>query len=111
MALPKKKSRSITLESIKYTWLVSPNDGYNVFVAQQADCQGSKIEVYFETDVNAYWVAFPQVSQLNLQLIKPREAALIILQAQQLGWEPEKGGKPLSYDWAGERLTPRKTIS
>ncbi|MBC6613215.1 hypothetical protein H8B15_20000 [Hymenobacter sp. BT507] len=108
MAFPKKKSRTITIEGIQYIWLVSPNDGFNVFVAQQAGCQGRKIEVYFDTDINAYWVAFPHVSQLNLQIIRPKEATLIIQQARQLGWEPEQKGNPVVYDWIGESVIPRK---
>ena len=31
MALPKKNSRTIVIDDIKYRWLVGPNDGYNVF--------------------------------------------------------------------------------
>jgi hypothetical protein len=74
MALPKKKSRTILIDSIKYRWLVGPNDGYNVFVAQKEGINGRIIEVYFDTDIDSYWVKFPEVDNLNLKIIRPFKA-------------------------------------
>jgi hypothetical protein len=111
MALPKKKARIITVDRIQYNWLVGPNDGFNLFVAQKLGVQGQKIEVYFNTDLNAHWTELPYTSPLNLKIIKPREAAVIIQQALQLGWRPDEKGKPLVYDLLGESLIPRKAVA
>jgi len=39
MALPKKKSRLITIDGVTYRWLVGPNDGYNIFVAEKEEAK------------------------------------------------------------------------
>jgi hypothetical protein len=69
MALPKKKSRTISIDNIIYRWLVGPNDGYNVFVAQKEGVEGRIIEVLFDTDINSLWIEFPNVDHLNLKII------------------------------------------
>jgi len=96
---PKKKSRTISIDVIKYRWLVGPNDGYNVFVAQKEGANGRIIEVYFQTDINAYWIEFPNVDNLNLKIIMPKDSETIIRQALQLGWnrlirQYTEGGHP-----------------
>lgn len=108
MALPKKKSRTILIDNIKYHWLVGPNDGYNVFVAQQEGVKGRIIKVYFATDINSYWVEFPNVDNLNLKIIKPKDAEAIIRQALQLGWNPEEPGNPIVHDLIDNKLLKRK---
>ena len=111
MALPKKKSRTILIDNIKYLWLVGPNDGYNVFVAQKEGTSGRIIEVYFATDINSYWVEFPNVENLNLKIIKPKDSETIIRQALQLGWNPEQKGNPLVYDLIDNKLVKRQKAS
>ncbi len=108
MALPKKKSRIITIDGIKYRWLVGPNDGYNVFVAQKEGVDGRIIEVYFKTDISALWVEFPNVDHLNLKVINPKDSETIIRQALQLGWDPEEKGNPVVYDLIDDKLQKRK---
>lgn len=66
MVLPKKKSKTIVIDGIKYRWLVGPNDGYNVFVAQKEGINGRIIEVYFETDIDSYWIEFPNVDNRSV---------------------------------------------
>ena len=107
MALPKKKSRIILIDNVKYRWLVGPNDGYNVFVAQKEGIKGRIIEVYFETDINALWLEFPNIDHLNLKIIKPKESEAIIRQALQLGWNPEEKGNPIVYDLIDSKLSKR----
>jgi hypothetical protein len=107
MALPKKKSRTIVVDGIKYCWLVGPNDGYNVFVAQKEGIHGRIIEVYFDTDVNSFWVEFPNVDNLNLKIIKPKDSESIIRQAIQLGWNPDEKGTPIVYDLIDNKLLGR----
>jgi hypothetical protein len=73
MSFPKKKSRTISIDGIKYYWLVGPNDGYNVFVAEKVGVKGRRIEVIFPTDINSLWLEFPKIDDLNLKIIKPKE--------------------------------------
>jgi hypothetical protein len=107
MALPKKKSRTIVIDNIKYCWLVGPNDGYGVFVAQKEGVSGRIIEVYFDTDINSYWVKFPNTDNLNLRIITPKVAETIIRQALQMNWKPEEKGKPLVYDLIDNEVVKR----
>lgn len=107
MALPKKKSRLITIDAHQFRWLVGPNDGYNVFVAQKEEVNGQKIEVYFETEINKVWTEFPHIQNMNLKILKPKDAESIIRQAIQLGWYPDAHGRPLVFDLKGDALIPR----
>lgn len=108
MALPKKKSRIILIDNVKYRWLVGPNGGYNVFVAQKEGVSGRIIEVYFNTDINSYWAEFPNVDKLNLKIIKPKDSETIIRQALELGWNPEQKGTPLVYNFIDNRIIKRQ---
>jgi hypothetical protein len=108
MALPKKKSRTIVIDNIKYRWIVGPNDGYNIFIAQKDGVNGRIIEVYFKMYINSYWTEFPNVDNLNLKIIKPKDSESIIRQALQLGWNPEEKGIPLVYDLIDDKLLKRK---
>ena len=108
MALPKKKSRTILIDSVKYRWLVGPNDGYNIFVAQKEGVDGRIIEVYFDIYINSQWIKFTDGGDLNLKIIKPKDSETIIRQALQLGWNPEERGIPLVYDLIDNRLLKRE---
>lgn len=107
MALPKKKSRIINIDNIEYRWLVGPNDGYNVFVAEKENIKGQIIEVYFETDINNFWVEFPNVKKLNLKILKPKDAELIIRQALDIGWDPDIKGKPMVFHLKNNKIIKR----
>lgn len=107
MALPKKKSRLITIDDQQYRWLVGPNDGYNVFVAEKEAVKGRKIEVYFATEINKFCVEFSYTDKLNLKILKPKDAAFIIRQALILGWNPEEKGNPIRFDWVGEEVVKK----
>lgn len=109
MALPKKKSRLITVDGFQYRWIVGPNDGYSVFVAEKEQLKGRKIEVFFDTDVDRFWVEFPNVETLNVKIVKPKDAQAIIQQAIKMGWNPEEKGVPLRFDWLEETLILRKS--
>lgn len=108
MAIPKKKSRIITIDDIQYRWIVGPNDGYNVFVAEKENVKGRKIEVYFETNISSFWIKFPNAESLNLKILKPNDAESIIKQALKIGWNPDEKGNPLVFDWIEEKLIKRK---
>jgi hypothetical protein len=99
--------RTILIDGIKYRWLVEPNHGYNVFVAQKEGVEGRIIEVYFATDIASYWIEFPNVDNLNLKVFMPKDSEIIIRQALQLGWDPEEKGSPIVYDLIDNKLSKR----
>lgn len=107
MSLPKKKSRLITVDDLQFRCMIGTNNGYNIFYAELEGAKGQIIEVFFDTDIDKYWVEFPNVSNLNLKVLKPKEFVFIIRDALKLGWNPEEKGKPLLFDFQKERLTQR----
>ena len=105
MALTKKKSRPIIIDNENYRWLISTRGkGIIAFIAEKQNSNGSIIEVKIESDINELWTEFPNVSELNLKVIKPKDAELIIRQARKLGWNPEQSGKPNKFDFDGQKL-------
>ncbi|MFK8161448.1 MAG: hypothetical protein AB8H12_03210 [Lewinella sp.] len=108
MALSKKHSRLITVDNQRFRWLVSPNDGYCIFIAEKEEVNGQKIEVYFDTDINNFWLSFPDVEHLNLKVLYPKDAAPIIGQALKDGWKPDKKGSPLVFDWKDNKIIKRE---
>ncbi len=109
MALNKKKSRLITIESNQYRWVVSPNSGFNVFVAEKEDVKGRKIEVYFDRYINKFQSRFDPVVQKELKIIKPKDAESIIREAIKKGWNPHEKGRPVVFDLEGENLVERES--
>jgi len=107
MSLSKKKSRTIVVENTTYRWVVSPDSGYGVFVAEKENIKGRKIEVYFDTDIDSFWIEFPNTEKLNLRLITPIDAASIISEAIKQGWNPEERGKPIVFDLDNDNLIKR----
>lgn len=108
--LSKKKSRPITIGEDNYRWVVSPDSGYVVFVAESADTPARKIEVYVDSDIDQMWVAFPYTESLNLKVLKPKDAVSIISQAIEQGWNPAEKGKPLVFDYLKDgTVAARKT--
>ena len=108
MALPKKKSRIIEIDTISYRWMVGPNDMYNVFVAEKESIKGSRIEVYFHPSINKSLGEYPDPDKRNLKIITPKNAALIIRQALQMGWDPEKKSAPIVYDLNEDKMIKRE---
>ncbi len=107
MALSKKKSRLITIGDTPYRWLVSSNMGKNVFVAEQEGVKGCRMEAYFERYKNIFANPGLLKSKENLMIIKPGDAASIILQALDHGWTPDSKGKPMVFDLKAGLLIPR----
>lgn len=103
MSFPRTKTRTLIVAGTPYHWLVGPNDGYNLFVAEKAGSNGRRLEVY----VDPYTGAAPNAAP-TLLIIKPREAALLIQQALQLGWHPAERGRPVVFDWRPAGLIPRQ---
>lgn len=97
--LSKKKSRPITVGDKDFRWAISPDSGYVVFVAERATEPARKIEIYVNSDIDRMWVEFPATDDLNLKVVKPKDAASMISQAIELGWDPAEKGKPLVFDY------------
>lgn len=107
MAIPKKKSRIIHIDQVEYRWIVGPNDGYNLFYAEKEGTKGRMITIFFDTDINEFWVEFPFVDKLNLKILKPKDAEFIIRQALKMGWNPDEKGIPIIFDWKENELIKR----
>jgi len=104
------KSRPIKVRDCNYRWAISPGNGYVVFVAESADDPASKIEVYVETEINQMWLEFPHNDGQNLKVVTPKDAASIISQAIDKGWNPTEKGKPLVFDYLKDgNLAARRT--
>ena len=97
MAINKKHTRLITCNGRKFWWKVSPQNSLIKFIAGDGENNGRMIEVLIESDINRFWVEFPDVSELNLKVITPKDAASFILQALANGWNSEEKGSVLKY--------------
>lgn len=103
MAIKKKNSRCIICNGIKFRWTISPGSHFVNFVAE-GEGKGRKIEVLVESGINRFWTEFSDVSDLNLRVIMPRDAASFILKALDDGWNPEEKGKSIKYRLLADRL-------
>ncbi|MCR8633899.1 hypothetical protein [Paenibacillus radicis (ex Xue et al. 2023)] len=82
MTLSKKGSRRIFVADEEYRWTISASiKGRIVLIVEHRMEMGQRIEVYVQSDINDFWVEFPYVNDLKLKVIKPKEVALIILEA------------------------------
>ena len=104
VAIPNKNSRKIVVGNETYRWVISPNDGYIVFIAEQAEFEGRRVEVYMRSDINELWVDSPSIQDLYLKIIKPKNAESIISQAIKKGWNPKEKGTPIIFDLAEDFL-------
>ena len=57
-----------------------------------------------ESDVNRFWIEFPHVTDLNLQVIMPKDASSFILKALEDGWDPKEKGKSIKYKLLADKL-------
>jgi len=107
MTVNKKDSRKIVIDNEIFMWAISPGSGYLVLVAEYACEKGRRIEVYITSDINGYWTNFPEVSEMNLKVIKPKDVETMIKQAIKDGWNPKERGKPITYDYKEEKMIKR----
>lgn len=104
MAISKKNSRLIECDGRKFRWTISPATDYIKFIAEEAEKSGRKIEVTITSDIDRLWLEFPNISNLNLKVIKPKDVASFISQALKDGWNPEEKGSPFKYRLQGDEL-------
>jgi len=104
MSLSKKKSRTIKVDDADFRWTISPKNNQLVFVAEAIDTKGRKIEVTIESDIDKFWTEFPNGDDLNLKIVKPKDAEKIITQALKFGWIPSDKGSPLRFKFENDKL-------
>lgn len=109
MAIPNKNSRKIVVGNKTYKWIVSPKDKYIILVAEQKEFKGRRIEVYIRSDIKNYHINSPNIEDLNIKIIKPKDVELIIIQAIEQGWNSEEKGSPIIFDLVGDLLVKRKS--
>ncbi len=100
MTLPKKHSRSIAVDSIRYRYSVSRSGANDVGVfplnltVQIESGHGCilKVNGMFTRD---YWLDVPEPAPLdNYFTLQPGQVATIIRHALRCGWPPAVTGKP-----------------
>jgi hypothetical protein len=107
MTLARKGTRRITVEGTAYRWVVAPNDGYMVLVAESADGPGQRLEAYFryhDLCEPAEAGAFRVVGQRRS--IRPGVVRAIVQAALGRGWQPTKRGLPSFRVYDADRLVP-----
>ena len=89
MAIPNKNSRKIFVADETYRWIISPDDGFIVFVVEHENVKGRRLEVNIHS---------------NSKIINPKDAELIIYRAIEKGWNPKEKGSPLIFDLSDDYL-------
>ncbi len=108
MTLRKAGTRKLMVENDEYRWIIAPRSrGIIVLVVEYSEEKGQKLEVHLESDINEFWIEFPYVEDLYLKIITPKEVAIIIAKAIELGWKAKQKGKPLVFNWNDNRLVMR----
>ena len=100
MALPKKKSRLISVEDTKFRYIIStgkPDEHWNFrlsLIVQDASGKGNilKIEGLVTRD---FWLDFPNSrNKENYPVLKPKDVAEAIKYGIKSGWQPKENNKP-----------------
>ncbi|BBI35958.1 hypothetical protein [Cohnella abietis] len=107
MTISKNGSRKISVGQETFNWVITPLvKGILVLNVQHDEYKGQLIRVNIESDINEFWIEFPNVESLNNKIVKPAEVATIITKAIKQGWSPRGRGSPLSFKLSGENLIP-----
>jgi hypothetical protein len=107
MALAMKGSRRITVAGTLYRWVLSPDDGYMVLVAELRDQPGQRLEAFFR-----YHDLYEPAEGGSLRIVGQRRSVssgvvrTIILAALARGWEPSQRGLQSFRIQDAEQLVP-----
>jgi len=106
ITLPRKGSRTIDIENIKYRYKVTGNDMSIDVIVEKENCHGQKLVSTFEYHNElASGEQKPQERKVTPATIKS-----LIINALNSGWQPETKGKKELY-LNGEIITPIKNNS
>ena len=99
MTLPRKNSRTLTIDSTKYRWLVSVHHGVLHLTVESDDDPGQILQAFFEPhdqfkrNENGNWSFHRQGRSIT-----PETVARIIRHGLANGWQPaSKGQKPIQF--------------
>ena len=83
------KFRKINIDGDVYGWMIKGIRGYSILHVEPFYEDGSRLEVYVESDLWNFWIDFPKCKDYNLRVITPKEIRFIILKAISKGWNPK----------------------
>ena len=109
MALPKKNSRSITVDQTRYRWLVTMHQRVLNLTIEAEDEPGQTLQAFFQPHdqfkrkTGGEWAFYRQGRSLT-----PRDVSRIIRHGLANDWQPHsRGRKPIRfYTWDAERIAP-----
>jgi len=102
MALSKRKSRTISVNGVKYRWALSPDSGCMWLIIEDADSPGQLVEARF--DIHDAVAPDGRLSSQRA-CVSPGVVRTIILHALHRGWHPQQRGlKALRID--GDVVSP-----
>ena len=109
MTLPKKNSRTLTVDAARYRWLVSVHHGVLHLTVESADEPGQTLQAFFQPHDqfkrknDGQWSFHRQG-----RTITPETVARIIRHGIANGWEPRSPGKkPIQFHaWDTDKVTP-----
>ncbi|MEH2356376.1 hypothetical protein [Nostoc sp.] len=105
MGLPKKGTRTISVDKTTYKWVVSPDSGYMWLIVEQKDTQGQRLIAGFKYhntyvhDEAGNWRCFVQQRSISPSLVKS-----VILLALKRGWKPTQSRLGAFSFWADEEF-------
>lgn len=105
MTISKKGSRKIVIGQESYRWVIAPSArGTFTLTVQHYAVKGQLLRVDIESEINEFWLEFPNVETLNYKIVMPAEIAFIINEAIQQGWKPREKGKLIRFKLSENKL-------
>lgn len=110
MTLPKKKSRTITVDSVSYRWLVGIVNHRIHLTIEANDQNGQVLQAHFEPhDQFKMQSSGGWTFKKQGRSIRPRDVEKVIHHALANGWQPNEPLKPMFFNsWQTEGLIPHK---
>ncbi|WP_444909972.1 hypothetical protein [Microbulbifer sp. TRSA005] len=99
MAIPKKGSRKIVVNTVEYRWIVRSKPTYSqgafgddmTAAVELAESPGQVLSITFPWIRCDSWIGIPEVP------VTPKDIEASITAALQIGWQPEKKGSAFKY--------------
>ncbi|MEH2375329.1 hypothetical protein [Nostoc sp.] len=105
MGLPKKGTRTISVDETTYQWVISNDSGYMWLIVEQKDTQGQRLcagfryhNTYLDDEAGDWRCVLQQ------RLISPSVVKSVILLALKRGWKPTQGRLGIFGFWADEEF-------